>query len=264
MKIEELNIYPLKSARSQKLNKLVITQEGPVGDRQWMLVDQEGRFLSQRKLPRLASVEVFFEESSLTIGFQKTFFKISTNSSFKRPVKVQIWNDNVEAALEPDLYSQALSQYLGMNCRLVRYAPFSQRRVRSLSQDWKPEVRFADGRPLHLINTKSIEDLSSRLGQEVPRDRFRANVIFAGNAAYEEDLWKRIRLGEVIFSQPKPCARCVVLNIDQSIGQLTGAEPLKTLQSYRPKTEAGPTFGALWIPENVGTIRESDVLEVLE
>lgn len=264
MKIEELNIYPLKSARSQKTNKLVISHEGPVGDRQWMLVDQEGKFLSQRNLPRLATVEVFFEESALTIGFQKTFFKISANSSFKRPLKVQIWNDSVEAALEPDLYSQALSQYLGVNCRLVRYAPYSQRRVRSLSPDWKPEVRFADGRPLHIVNLKSIEDLSLRVGQEIPRDRFRANVVVAGQVPYEEDQWKRIRIGEVVFSQPKPCARCVVLNIDQSSGQLSGAEPLKTLQSYRPQLENVATFGALWIPENVGTVHQNDLLEVLE
>lgn len=264
MKIEELNIYPLKSARAHKTGKLEVTHEGPVGDRQWMLVDEEGQFLSQRKLPRLATVEVFFEESSLTIGFQKTFFKINTNSSFKRPVKVQIWNDTVEAALEPDLYSQALSQYLGVNCRLIRYAPFSQRRVRSHSQEWKPEVRFADGRPLHLVNTKSIEDLGARVGQEIPRSRFRANVIVNGSAPYEEDNWKRIRLGEVIFSQPKPCARCVLLNIDQSTGQLAGPEPLKTLQSYRPKVDNIATFGGLWIPENVGVIRDSDEVEVLE
>lgn len=264
MRIEELNIYPLKSARAQKTNQMKITHEGPVGDRQWMLVDESGQFLSQRTLPKIATVEVFFEESALTLGFQKTFFKISTNSSFKRPVKVQIWNDTVEAALEPDLYSQALSQYLGVNCRLVRYAPYSQRRVRSHSQDWKPEVRFADGRPLHLINTKSIEDLCSRIGQEIPRNRFRANIFFAGQSAYEEDQWKRIRIGEVVLSQPKPCARCVYVNIDQATGQIAGPEPLKTLQSYRPKVDDEATFGALWIPENTGIIRENDVLEVLE
>lgn len=263
MKIEDLYIYPLKSARGQSLNEMKITHEGPDGDRQWMLIDENGKFISQRTLPKLATVEVFHDQGSLTIGFQKMFFKISKNNNLQRKTWVHIWNDSFEAALEPDLYSQGLSQYLGVNCRLVRYTPFSQRRVRSLAMDWKPEVRFADGRPLQILNLKSLEELNSRLPTAVPADRFRANIIFNGNSAYEEDQWKRLRIGDVYFSQPKPCARCAVITIDQKTGLLSSSEPLKTLASYR-KEGPGVFFGTLWIPENEGFLRKSDVLEVLE
>ncbi|WP_413612273.1 MOSC domain-containing protein [Bdellovibrio sp. HCB-110] len=263
MKIEELYIYPIKSARSQSLKEMKITIEGPEGDRQWMLVDETGKFISQRTLPKLATVEVFHEEAALTIGFQKMFFKISKNNSFQRKVKVQVWNDSFEAALEPDLYSQALSQYLGVNCRLVRYAPYSQRRVRSLSMDWKPEVRFADGRPLQLVNLKSLEELNSRLATPVSIDRFRANIVFSGNTPYEEEQWKRIRIGEVVFSQPKKCSRCTIITIDQKTGEPFGPEPLKTLATYR-RDGKDVFFGTLWIPENTGIIKKSDTVEILE
>lgn len=263
MNIEELCIYPLKSARGQKINQMTITHEGPVGDRQWMLVDENGKFISQRTLPKLATVEVFFEDAALTVGFQKMFFKIPTKNSFQRQIKVQVWNDTFEAALEPDLYSQALAQYLGTACRLVRYAPYSQRRVRSLEVEWKPEVRFSDGRPLLLLNQKSLDDLNSRLAVPVSMDRFRGNVIFSGNTPYEEDQWKRIRIGDVIFSQPKRCSRCTIVTIDQATGSPQGPEPLKTLAQYR-RDGKDVFFGTLWIPENEGQLRKGDTLQVLE
>lgn len=264
MQIEELYIYPLKSARSQKVSEMTITPAGPSGDRQWMIVDADGKFISQRTLPKLATVEVFYEEASLTLGFQKMFFKISTNNSFQRKIPVQVWNDSFEAALEPDLYSQALSQYLGVPCRLVRYAPYSQRHVGAVSSHpWQPEVRFSDSRPLQIANLKSLEDLNTRLTKPVGMDRFRANIVFSGTKAFEEDQWKRIRLGEVIFSQPKKCSRCTMITVDQDTGVPDGAEPLKTLAGYR-RDGTKIFFGSLWIPENAGLIKKGDVVEVLE
>ncbi|MFS4458708.1 MOSC domain-containing protein [Bdellovibrio sp. HCB2-146] len=263
MKIEDIRIYPVKSAKGQSLKQMQVTHQGPEGDRQWMLVDETGKFISQRTLPKLATVEVHCDEQALTMGWQKMFFKISKNNSFQRKVKVQVWNDTFEAALEPDLYSQALSQYLGVNCRLVRYAPYSLRRVRSHDMQWKPEVRFADARPLQIINQKSLDELNSRLPSPVTADRFRSNLLYSGKIAYEEEGWKKIRVGEVIFSQPKRCSRCMITTIDQSTGTVTGPEPLKTLAGYRREGK-DVFFGTLWIPENEGSIRLGDEIQILE
>ncbi|WP_374030109.1 MOSC domain-containing protein [Bdellovibrio bacteriovorus] len=262
MQVEELYIYPLKSARAQNIKEMKITSEGPEGDRQWMLVDENGKFISQRTVPRLATVDVFYEQDTLSLGLQKMFFKVPKNS-FQRKVKVQVWNDTFEAALEPDLFSQALSQHLGVNARLVRYAPYSQRRVRSTTMEWKPEVRFADGRPLQLVNLKSLEELNSRLTQPIGVDRFRTNILYSGVNAYEEEQWKRIRIGEVVFSLPKKCARCTIITINQETGVPSGPDPLKTLATYR-REDKDIFFGTLWIPENEGVIRKGDTVEVLE
>ena len=94
-------------------------------------------------------------------------------------------------------------------------------------------------------------------------DRFRPNIVVNGTEAFQEDSWKRIKIGSVVFSQPKKCARCVIINIDQETGLKTGAEPLKTLASYRNQ-EGRVNLGVLWIPENTGVIQASDSLEVLE
>lgn len=264
MEVLELHIYPIKSARGQQVKRFEITPQGPSGDREWMLVDENGRFLSQREFPKLATIETFLEPGSLTVGLGKMFFKISTKNNFSRTTKVNIWNDSVDAGLEPDLYSQGIGQYLGTSCRLVRYAPFSHRRVRSTNEEaWNPEVRFADGRPLLLTNLKSLEELNSRLAVPVSMNRFRPNVVVNGTEAFEEDRWKRIRIGDVVLSQPKPSARCIIVNIDQTTGVPSGPEPLKTLASYRRK-DRGVFWGVLWIPENIGSISEKDPVEVLE
>lgn len=263
MKVEDLFIYPIKSARAQSLSEMTITHEGPRGDRQWMLIDELGKFISQRTVPKLATIEVFFEEAALTVGLQKMFFKIATKNNFQRKVNVQIWDDKIDAALEPDLYSQGISQYLGVPCRLVRYAPFSQRRVRSHAMAWKPEVRFADGRPVQILNLKSLEDLNQRLSEPVTSDRFRSNILFSSEMPYIEDQWKRIKIGDVVFSLPKKCARCSMINMDQKTGLLNGPEPLKTLSGYRRENDE-IFFGSLWTPENNGIIKKGDLIEVLD
>lgn len=253
MHIQDLYIYPMKSARSQKMSQLQIQEGMLVGDRQWMLIDDAGKFLSQRTFPKMATIEVFYEKGILTIGLGKMFFKLPASNSFQRKTNVQIWDDTFEAALEPDLYSQGIAQYLGTSCRLVRYAPYSQR---------EKTISMADSRPLLLVNTKSLEDLNSKLQEPVRIDRFRPNIVVAGSEAYEEDHWQQIQIGEVIFSKPKKCPRCTMINVDQTTGEPKGPEPLKTLASYR-RGEKGVDFGVLWIPENEGIIRPGDSIQVL-
>jgi uncharacterized protein YcbX len=201
-------------------------------------------------------------EQGLNLGLGKQFFVTPAKSAFRRHVEVDLWGDKFQAALEADLFSQAISQYLGVNCRLVRYAPFSKNYVGEAKDEWKTEVRFADARPISLLNTKSLADLNARLSTPVGMDRFRGNIIFEGSEAFEEDAWAKIRIGDVVFSQPKKCARCVIINFDQTTGASSAPEPLKTLSSYRRDGKA-VNFGVLWIPENAGTIKRGDSLEVL-
>ena len=262
--VQELNIYPVKSCQGQALKEMNITVEGPEGDRQWMLVDENGEFLTQRKIAKLATVQVVVNEQGLNLGLGKQFFVVPKNNSLKRLIKARVWNDEVEVALEADLFSQACSQYLGVNCRLVRYTPNSKRYVPWPHEgEWKPEVRFADGRPLLLLNTKSLEDLNNKLEKPVGMDRFRGNVVFNGQAAFEEDMWKKIRIGNVVFSQPQKRARCTMITIDQKSGLTEGPEPLKTLSGYR-REGSKVHFGVLWIPENSGMIHINDTIEIID
>ncbi len=263
MKIHSLHIYPIKSCRGTQVRSLMLETSGPAGDREWMLVDPQGKFLSQRTLGKMAQIETAIDENHLTIAFGGGFFKVSRKVQNIRPKKVQIWDTEVVAHEEPRLYSDAISQFLGVPCTLVKYTSESKRILNSVKPDFIPETRFSDRTPIQILNLKSLADLNSKLEAPVGAGRFRANVIFDGQHAFEEETWKRIKIGSVILSQPKKCARCKIITLDEKTGESVGAEPLKTLGNYR-REGAKINFGVLWIPENTGTISDSDSIEILE
>jgi hypothetical protein len=157
------------------------------------------------------------------------------------------------------------SDILELDCRLVEIAPDAFRAVDAnfaVSDD--DEVSFADGFPYLLIGASSLADLNTRLATPVPMNRFRPNIVMSGADAFAEDEWRRIRIGETTFHVVKPCARCVLTTVDQVSGEKTGAEPLRTLATYRT-VNGKVMFGQNLIAENVGDeIRVGDRVTVLE
>ena len=123
-------------------------------------------------------------------------------------------------------------------------------------------VSFADGFPLLCTTTASLEELNNRLDVPLPMGRFRPNVVVSGNHPFEEDDWKRIRIGEVSFQVIKPCKRCVITTVDQDTAS-QGKEPLRTLNRFRKK-DSNVYFGINMIPENRGWIERGNLVEVLQ
>ena len=117
-------------------------------------------------------------------------------------------------------------------------------------------VSFADGYPFHLLGESSLADLNERLASSVPMNRFRPNFVVHGSRAFDEDNWKKIRIGATSFHVVKPCGRCVITTIDQVKGEHTGQEPLRTLAQYRSE-DHNILFGQYLIAE-----KEDDILRV--
>lgn len=262
--IQSLHIYPVKSCRGTSLTKMSVDIAGPNGDREWMLVDKNGYFLTQRTMGKMALVETALDKDQLTIAFAGQYFKLSRNVNKFRYRKVKIWSTEVDAHEEPLLYSQALSQFLGVECFLVKYTDLSKRTLTSKNESYPAETRFTDRKPIQIVNLKSLAELNSRLEDPVGADRFRANIVFDGQEPYEEESWKRIQIGSVILSQPRKCARCKVITLDAKTGEApVPGEPLKTLSTYRKDGLNKVNFGVLWIPENEGVIAVGDQIQVL-
>ena len=129
---------------------------------------------------------------------------------------------------------------------------------------FKDTVSFADGYPFMLLGQASLDDLNSRLAEPVPMNRFRPNFVVSGAEAFEEDNWKKIRIGTTMFHVVKPSERCVMPTIDQARGEKTGVEPLRTLSAYRTKKNK-VLFGQNLIAEKAGgLVRVGDEVEILE
>ncbi|MDO2321593.1 MOSC domain-containing protein, partial [Escherichia coli] len=74
-------------------------------------------------------------------------------------------------------------------------------------------LAFADGFPFLLTSEASLRDLQKRCKASVQMEQFRPNLVVTGAEAWDEDAWKVIRIGSVIFDVVKPCSRCILTTI---------------------------------------------------
>lgn len=262
MRITELHIYPIKSLQAVKVDTVSVRLRGFDGDRRWMLVDTHGTFLSQRSHPAMARFTVNPGRDSIGVSFPESLpilFPLSISEGTR--TTVQIWDDTVEAIEGPTSVSRWFSDILGESCRVVYMPDSTYRRLDPVYGDASDAVGFADGFPILLASSGSLDELNGRLEMPLPMDRFRANIVVSGVSAWEEETWTEIRIGNLTFRSVKPCPRCVVTTTDQATGA-RGLEPLKTLSSYRTR-EGKVNFGMNLIPDGSGTISVGDAVELI-
>ncbi|MER8656567.1 MOSC domain-containing protein [Mesorhizobium sp. M0847] len=126
-------------------------------------------------------------------------------------------------------------------------------------------VGFADGFPLLIATTGSLNHLNSHLARPIEMARFRPNIVVDADGAWLEDSWKTIRIGAVELRIAKPCSRCVITTRDPLSGeQPDPREPLQTLGKIHRSAKGGIIFGQNAIPNNAGAIAIGDAVEVVE
>jgi hypothetical protein len=243
--ITQLVVYPVKSCRGTPLRQVVLTDTGFDGDRNWMIVDGAGRFLTQREEPALARVEPRLESGFLEMRAPGMSSLRIPRRSDAAPTRVSLWETQCPALDEGEEAAVWISRYLGKRARLVRFDP-SFKRPSSLR--WTGGVaalnRFTDGYPILLVSEASIADLGARLGSSISFKRFRPNVVISGVERYEEDYLDTLAADGVTLKFVKPCTRCVTINTDQDTGEV-GEEPLAMLGTYRQdaRVDGAITFG---------------------
>jgi uncharacterized protein YcbX len=275
--ISALHIYPVKSCAGIALQAVDVVPHGFQWDRHWMVIDANGRFVSQREYPSMATIHTALSADSLELSAPS----LSTTLSLPlvapmqaRAVKVTVWDDSFRALDEGDSAAQWFSRALAAPVRLVR---FDHDPLRHASRKWTGEseapVQFADGFPLLVTNQSSLDEVNRRLADKgagaVPMSRFRPNIVLAGDLdAFDEDYVDTVLLGErgdVVLRLVKPCARCPITTVDQIRGAPDPAwphEPLDTLAVWRadPRVEGGLTFGqnAIVVAGHGGRLKVGD------
>jgi uncharacterized protein len=277
MKISEISIYPIKSLGGISLTEAIIEQRGLQYDRRRMLVDENGKFLTQREFPKMSTVSISLAEHGLQVSADNFDDLIVPFEVEGERLKVQIWNSNCEAILSDLHINQWFSEVLQTTCNLVYMPDDSRREINPRFVVNHDIVSFADGYPILIIGEKSLNDLNSRLEIPIPMNRFRPNIVVSDSEAFAEDNWKEIKIGNTTFRSTKPCERCIMTTVEQTEGVFTGKEPLRTLAKYRRSNQVFPEtyqefglsenavlFGQNLVAENFGEkIKIGDSLEVL-
>lgn len=258
-----LHYYPVKSLRGLSPSRHPVTRLGLAHDRRWMLVDANGRFLTQREQHALALVSTRIDGERLCIEAPgRTPLELPLAGPDGPELVVRVWSDQVTARDAGDEAAAWLSGLLGVAARLVYFPDEASRQVDMGFARAGDETAFSDGFPFLLISEASLADLNARLATPVPMRRFRPNLVVSGCKAFDEDRWRRIRIGAVELRVVKPCSRCVITTLDPETAE-RGAEPLKTLATYR-RRDKRIDFGQNLIHDGTGELRLGDRVEVLE
>lgn len=246
-----------------KVESCKVLPDGFEHDRRWMLVDETGKFMSQREDAKMALFNCQIENENLIVSYQDDKLEIPLAADSEIIKRVSVWSSKLKAPeLSPSI-SQWFSERLDKKCHFVKKTSISKRSKRLFVPPFKSTVSFADGYPYLILGTASMDELNNRLDKELHIDRFRANIIVTTNEAHEEDEWKgKIKIGSATLQGIKPCARCQVITIDQNTGE-KGKEPLKTLATYRKKRNK-IYFGQNAIAINEGLIKVGDSLIINE
>ncbi|AXI81134.1 MOSC domain-containing protein [Peterkaempfera bronchialis] len=282
-RLSALYVHPLKSARRLSPASAPVEPWGLAGDRRWMLAARDGRFVSQRDHPRLALVRVEPRpDGGLLItapGAEPLHVDAPSAERGDPLADVHVWGTPFQAAAAGKEADVWFAELLDADLRLVH---LDDPRRRPSDPEYAPggTVSMADGFPLLLTTTASLDALNAHIAADHPGDpvagaplpmaRFRPNLVVDGTEPWAEDGWRRIRVGEVAFRVVKPCTRCVVTTTDQETG-VRGAEPLRALGRHR-RFGKGLVFGQNLVPERppgrigdvLGTLHLGDPVTVLE
>ena len=252
LKVSSLHIYPVKSLAGISLDRMPLSKRGPLFDREWMIVNAAGQFLSQREIARMCLISCrlagLTKEGKIETAAQLVLHIPAcapveiplARSTAAEEIEVVVWRDRCLAQVEPEA-TEALSTYLQEPVRLVRMSRTFTRQVDENYATAADSVGFADGFPLLVISDASLCDLNSKLEYPVEMNRFRPNLTVSGAAPFAEDTWKKLQLDSLSLELVKPCSRCQITTIDQESAD-AGKEPLRTLANYR-KIDGKIMFG---------------------
>ncbi|MEO6354000.1 MAG: MOSC N-terminal beta barrel domain-containing protein [Oxalobacteraceae bacterium] len=276
--LTELHFYPIKSCAGIALQQATLTPAGLmhdlIYDREWMVVDAHGNFMTQREHPAMARITPRIQGDCLKLrapGMLELEIPLDLpDPEHAQTLEVRVWDDTLIAYDCDALTAHWFSQVLDVQCRLVRFHPHASRVTNSR---WTAHADvpalFSDGYPFLLISQASLDDLNQKLAAQgrtpLPMNRFRPNLVIDGITAFEEDFIESLRIGAAALKPVKPCARCPIPAVDQITG-IVGDDPLDILRSYRanPKVDGGITFGmnVILLPGQAQVVRIGQEVDI--
>jgi len=252
--ITGLTIYPVKSMKGIALDSAVLTRQGLEYDRRFMAVRDNGRFLTQRDMPRLALVQTSLDKTGVTLSMDGCgSLTIPITGTHGRRINTKVWGDECETVDQGEAISSWLTQALesSSTLRLVKMAPgFTRPQSKPDELGEQTNTWFADAAPFLVTSESSLKTLNGELvvrgHNPVPMNRFRPNIVVRGLAPFAEHQVRILESENYSLKLCHPCERCVVTTIDQALAvKDPGWQPFKTLREINPVPgpKPAPAFG---------------------
>ena len=264
MRVSDLFIYPLKSARGIPLATSDIDAFGLPGDRRAMVVDAKGLSITQREMPVLAQIDVEAISGSFRLSMDGKADIIATPQALER-LDVDVWKTIVNAAVADEASNDALSAWVGRPVKLVFFDGQSRRIASDEWAEGETPVTFSDGFQILVTTTGSLralnDDLIAHGDGSVGMDRFRPNIVIDCDEPWQEDKWTAIEIGGIRLDFVKPCARCIMTTQDQRSGSRSVPNPMPAMGRIRMSADRrvpGPLFGWNAVPRGEGRIAIGD------
>lgn len=251
VRIAALWIYPVKSLGGMPLTAARLTAFGLAGDREWMVVDDAGGFITQRQYPRLAQVRACLDGEQLILKSPAgDTLAIEPPTGASQPVAV--FRDTCMAHFTPSAVGDWLTRAVGADrpLHLVRFDRDKPGRGRP-DRFGDATTHFADAAPYLVTNCQSLaafnEHLSLSNHPPATMQRFRANIVIEGLPAFSEHqlaLLSNTSLGAQLRLVDH-CQRCAIITVDPATGEKDALYLLSELPAIcaMPDKPKAPAFG---------------------
>lgn len=227
--VSQICIYPIKSCAAVYLDSVNIGTTGLEDDRRWMIVDANGKGLTQLAYPKLCLVKPIAPfDCDLSVRIDGVVVCLTKETEGSREVRVCGRIKKVRSSVPIPEGMRVLAEYLGIpSCGIV-----------------ETQESFANESPILLISSASVKEAERRLGEAIDPACFRANITVDGLSAYQEDSWRHhdLIIGKrVAVKVGEACQRCRMICIDQKSGEKSN-EPFSSIARHH-RVDGRVAFG---------------------
>lgn len=231
--VVRVGLAGMKGTRHLARDQVSVDAFGPVGDRDWCLVDTERSQVLRTVAHPLMQVGVETSGDELTVILPDGRTATGTVRPVAEPVEVDYWERTI-----------TVTPYDGGVARLLTGRVD---RPTSLARVGRGDVVF--GAPVSLVGTASLRGLAQRMGRDEPvlqPERFRSTVVVETEQPWIEDEWlgRELCIGQAVVRVHERIGRCGVPNLHPETG-IADTPILKALSEFRPTNDRGEPFLAV-------------------
>lgn len=246
--VSQLAVAPVKGMRLLRTSEIRVGRHGVAGDREFLIVGDDGRLLLTTRTPALLNIEPAWDPARGVLALRFPDGNVVQGTPEPgAPAVTRLYDGReIRGRLIPGPLSAALSGYLGREVRLLRR---------------EPAQLGHDDEPVTLMSEASLKALAPELGGTAPDPRrFRMSIMMTGTGAWAEHGWagQQLAIGEAVLRVIAPVPRCAVTTRNPDSGT-TDVQVLHALARLRGKNDI--TFGVWCDIIRPGPIRIGDPVQ---